>query len=103
MDEITNNTFEDGTEVVPTSAFDTLNADAVTTCSRVAYRDIQLCVPVSVTPFANAMDPIVRCCGDVIVRPNEPDTEPCRGRPGGTCDFQIIQRICVLVPVEFGA
>jgi len=73
---------------------------AVVTCSSVAHRDVELCVPVSVRPFANTGNTIVRCCGLPIIG-QLPDG--CRGVPGGTCNFNITQRICVEVPVQFGA
>ena len=66
-------------------------------CSSVAHRDVQVCVPVSVKPFANILNTTVRCCGKPIFA-----TE-CQGMINGTCDFNIMQRICVEIPVEFGA
>jgi|GEM_PF-1481680 len=73
----------------------------VVTCAAVGYREIELCVPVSVKPFADTDGAKVRCCGDPIIVSGDDDR--CRGIPGITCDFNIVQRICVEVPVVFGA
>jgi len=67
-------------------------------CSTVGTREIEICVPVTVRPFANVGDTKVRCCGEAIY-----SAEQCRGIPGGECNFNILQRICVEVPIEFGA
>lgn len=70
------------------------------TCRAIGYQAASLCVPVTVTPFAIAGDPIVSCCGSPIVTPG---TGPCGGTINGSCVFTISQNICVSVPVEFGA
>ena len=75
-------------------------ADDVVTCATVAYREIELCVPITVKPFANVKEVVVRCCGEPTIG-NADDR--CKGVVGGVCDFNIHQRICVEVPVEFGA
>jgi len=51
-----------------------------------------------VRPFANVGDTKVRCCGEPIY-----SADQCRGVPHGECNFNILQRICVEVPIEFGA
>ena len=60
----------------------------------------EVCLPVSVKPFANVGTITTRCCGPAIITPG---TDICEGTPDGNCDFTISQRICVDVPVEFGA
>jgi hypothetical protein len=59
-----------------------------------------VCLPISVKPFANVGTVTVRCCGPARVTPG---TDICEGIPNGSCDFKITQRLCVEVPVEFGA
>ena len=71
-----------------------------TTCPANIYREVELCLPVAVKPFATVQNPTVRCCGGPIVHLSY---EPCHGRPDVDCSFTISQRICVAIPVEFGA
>lgn len=67
-------------------------------CPAVGYQRSTVCVPVTVTPFANVGTPVTSCCGRPIVTVG--DVCP---RNGGICGFTISQEICVAVPVEFGA
>lgn len=70
------------------------------TCPAVGYQSASICVPVTVTPFANAGATVTKCCGDPVVTPGR---ETCGGLKNGTCSFTISQEICVAVPVAFGA
>lgn len=70
------------------------------TCPATGFQKIDVCVPVSVTPFANAGKTRTICCGDPVVDPKD---KPCPGKKNGVCTFTISQRICVEVPVDFGA
>lgn len=70
------------------------------TCPAAAYQETTVCVPVTVLPFAEAGIPRTTCCGEPIISPGK---EACCGRPNGTCHFTISQRLCVEVPVIFGA
>jgi hypothetical protein len=70
------------------------------TCPAKAFQQATVCVPVTVVPFAEAGKPKTTCCGDPIIMPGK---DTCCGRPNGTCSFTISQRICVEVPVIFGA
>ena len=63
----------------------------------VAYYRADVCAPVSVTPYAVAGAPVVTPCG----APEISLGDDCCGR--GECGFTIRQRLCVAVPVEFGA
>lgn len=60
----------------------------------------KICVPVTVTPFAQAGITTTKCCGDPVVTPGR---EVCAGVKNGSCFLTITQDICVAVPVEFGA
>lgn len=64
------------------------------------YQSASVCVPVTVTPFAEAGATVTKCCGDPIVTPGR---ETCDGVKNGSCFFTISQNICVAVPVAFGA
>ena len=63
---------------------------------------MSVCVPVTVTPFANYVEGTAKtkCCGDPVVGPGN---KPCSGTKNGSCTFTLSQLICVEVPVDFGA
>lgn len=67
-------------------------------CPAVGYQRSTVCVPVTVTPYAQVGTPITTCCGAPVVT-----SGGICGRNGGVCSFTISQEICVAVPVEFGA
>lgn len=71
-----------------------------TTCPAIGYQKTEVCVPVTVTPFAKTGRTKTKCCGTPVVTPR---TDRCEGIAGGSCKFTIRQSICVEVPVEFGA
>ena len=70
------------------------------TCPAVGYQKANVCVPVTITPFAHPGDTKTFCCGEPVVTPGK---TTCEGVIGGKCSFIITQTICVAVPVEFGA
>ena len=70
------------------------------TCPAVGYQSASICVPVTVTPFAQTGVTMTKCCGEPVVTPGR---EVCGGLKNGSCVFTITQDICVAVPVEFGA
>ena len=69
-----------------------------TTCPVTGKRNIDLCVPVSVIPFAEVGKIITKCVGKPTV-----ENGNCKGKANEHCDFIIKQTISVEVPVEFGA
>lgn len=70
------------------------------TCPAVGYQSASICVPVTVTPFAQTGVTVTKCCGSPVVTPGR---DTCGGMRNGSCFFTISQDICVAVPVEFGA
>ncbi len=68
-------------------------------CETVTFQPATVCVPVTVTPLAIPGRTRTICCGDPVIMPG---AKRC---PAGTrsCFFTITQRICVEVPVAFGA
>lgn len=74
--------------------------DASQTCPAVGYQSASICVPVTVTPFAQTGATVTKCCGSPVVTPGR---DTCGGLKNGSCFFTISQDICVAVPVEFGA
>ena len=69
-------------------------------CDVVGSQTVDLCVPVTVTPSAIVGPTVVRCCGPAVITPG---TNICPGTPNPDCSFTITQRLCIEVPVEFGA
>lgn len=67
-------------------------------CSVTASQMVNVCVPVTIKPYAIAGRSNTICCGPASVS----DTA-CTGTPNGTCTFYVAQQICVEVPVIFGA
>jgi hypothetical protein len=80
-----------------TSVFDETQPQ---TCPAVGYQSASICVPVTVTPFAQAQPTVTKCCGSPTVTAG---LTPCTGTKNGTCLFTISQDVCVSVPVAFGA
>lgn len=70
------------------------------TCPTVGYQAASVCVPVTITPFANAGATRTKCCGSASVVPGR---QACAGVKNGACAFTLSQNICVAVPVDFGA
>lgn len=69
-------------------------------CPTTTYQEVDVCVPVTITPRAEVGEATVTCCGDPTITPG---AAACAGPVGGTCSFTISQRVCVAVPVAFGA
>lgn len=67
-------------------------------CEVIASQLINVCVPITVTPFAETGTVTTICCGDPVI-----NGEECVGEINGTCEFTVSQLICVQVPVIFGA
>lgn len=70
------------------------------TCPATGYQSASICVPVTITPYAETGATFTKCCGDPVVTPGK---SSCGGERNGTCSFTISQDICVAVPVSFGA
>ena len=66
------------------------------TCPAVGYQSASICVPVTVTPFAQTGVTMTKCCGEPVVTPGR---EVCGGLKNGSCVFTITQDICVAVPI----
>ena len=81
-------------------ALDSVTADEGT-CPAVGYQKVDVCVPVTVEPYANVTGTVTTCCGDATVV--EGSAPPCSGSKKGVCEFKMIQTLCVAVNVEFGA
>lgn len=69
-------------------------------CPAVAYQSADVCVPVTVAPYASVGTAVTTCCGDPVVTEETPS---CAGRKNGVCTFTITQTVCIEIPVYFGA
>lgn len=69
-------------------------------CSAFAFQEASVCVPVEVIPYAKSGDVKVFCKGEPII---DSGCIECPGSIDSKCHFTITQKICVKVPVEFGA
>lgn len=70
------------------------------TCPAIGYQSASMCVPVTITPFAQTGATYTKCCGNPVVVPGRIS---CVGERNGSCSFTISQDICVAVPISFGA
>jgi hypothetical protein len=70
------------------------------TCPVVAFQTATVSAPITVMPFANAGTAITYCCEDPVITP-VPSTR-CETSNGG-CRYVLTQKICITVPIEFGA
>ena len=68
-------------------------------CETFTYQTATVCAPVVVTPVVIPGTTRTICCGAPIVTPGE------RGCPSGStnCYFTVSQRVCIEVPITFGA
>lgn len=69
-------------------------------CPAEGFQKVNVCVPVTVTPFAHTGSTKIKCCGDPMVIAGDKN---CAGKKNGVCTFTISQTLCVEVPVKFGA
>lgn len=70
------------------------------TCPVVGSQNVEVCLPVAISPFAVTGPAKIQCCGEPLI---ELCCDHCHGKPNGTCEFTISQKIHVEIPVEFGA
>ena len=69
-------------------------------CPVTAYQEVDVCLPVTITPYVNVGEAAVTCCGEPTIAAGD---TACSGNVGGQCSFTISQRVCVALPVTFGA
>ena len=67
-------------------------------CESVFYQRETVCVPVTVTPFAEPGTATATCCGDPVIS----TTAQCPGTRT-SCTFTITQNLCIEIPISFGA
>lgn len=70
-----------------------------TGCEKTFFQVENVCVPVTITPFATPGEATATCCGETIVNQN---TTQCPGTRT-SCTFTVTQRLCIEIPITFGA
>lgn len=70
----------------------------VPSCESTFFQKETVCVPVTVTPFANSKNATARCCGNPVV--TKQDACP-KGEKA--CTFTVTQPLCIEISIEFGA
>lgn len=68
-------------------------------CSNVFYQTDLVSVPVKVVPFAKAGPCTTVCCGSPVITSGD----TCQGEVGQVCEFTITQKLCIKLPLHFGA
>lgn len=81
------------------SEYVNINSDSES-CPSVGYQRMEVCVPVSVAPYAQTGTVKTKCCGKAVITSGG---KTCGGKKNDVCVFTISQNICVEVPVTFGA
>lgn len=67
-------------------------------CETTVSQFADICVPITIKPFAYVGESTTTCCGDPTI-----DYGECPGEICGSCTFTVSQTICVELPVSFGA
>jgi len=67
-------------------------------CETTVFQEIEVCVPITVTPRAHVGDIDVTCCGEADV-----STNMCPMNSQPSCTFFVRQNLCVEVPIRFSA
>lgn len=70
----------------------------IETCETTVFQNIDVCVPITITPDTIVGPIDVRCCGPAIV-----STEPCPMTGPTSCVFYVRQSLCAEVPIRFSA
>lgn len=68
-------------------------------CSNVFYQTDLVSVPVKVVPFAKAGPCTTVCCGSPVITAGD----TCQGEIDQVCEFTITQKLCIKLPLHFGA
>jgi len=67
-------------------------------CETTVFQNIGVCVPVTITPFAEVGPIDITCCGTATV-----SNVPCPIGAPPSCTFYVRQTICAEVPISFSA
>lgn len=69
-------------------------------CPVTACHETTVCVPVSISPFAESGSISIECCGSTVIHGG---CDSCRGTVNGIHEFTVSQRMKLNIPIAFGA
>lgn len=69
-------------------------------CETVVYQRANICVPVTIRPFARVGEIVTRCCGASTITSG---AAACAASRTPSCQFTVSQELCMSIPVAFGA
>lgn len=67
-------------------------------CDTTVFQNVDVCVPITITPETITGPINVRCCNAAVV-----SSEPCPPSGPSSCVFYVRQRLCAEVPISFSA
>lgn len=65
-------------------------------CKVRVFQDLDVCVPVTIEPYVKMRETKVECIGEPYIIAN-----PGYMKGKNTCRFNLAQKLCVMVPIEF--
>lgn len=68
-------------------------------CDVNVFQDIDVCVPITVEPFVKLHEAEVECIDEPYIVSSEYN---CKNK-NGTCRFNLAQKLCIMIPIEFKA
>ena len=71
-------------------------------CKELIEKFLTICLPVTITPRVDVKRIKSECCGNPIITPNH-NKNCCKGKEDGSCEFTIVQKMKVEIPIDFKA
>ena len=71
-------------------------------CKELIEKFLTICLPVTITPCVDVRRIKSECCGNPIITPNH-HKNCCKSKEDGSCEFTIVQKMKVEIPIEFKA
>lgn len=68
-------------------------------CDVSIYQDIDVCVPIIIEPYVNLHEAEVECIDEPYIVSSSCNPK----NKNGTCRFNLAQKLCIMIPVEFKA
>lgn len=96
----TANTVKATDTIDPAEAFSSSEAAACASCQSTFYQTETVSVPVAVKPYAVPGETSAVCCGDPTITQGN---TACHGDRGTVCYFTVSQKLCIEIPITFGA
>ncbi len=68
-------------------------------CDVTVFHDLDVCVPITVEPYVKLHEAEVECLDEPFIMTNPNWSK----EKNGTCRFNLAQKLCIVIPVEFRA